>query len=50
MAVREVTRAAKYSRLYEINTLMQRIYADPDKPAQWRAERMSDESDLADPE
>ena len=50
IAVREVTRAAKYSKLYEINTLMQRIYADPDKPAQWAAERMSDESDLADPE
>ena len=50
MAVREVTRAAKYSKLYEINALMRRIYADPDKPAQWAAERMSDESDLADPE
>lgn len=50
IAVREVTRAAKYSKLYEINTLMQRIYADPDKPAQWLSERMSDESDLADPE
>jgi Fe-S-cluster containining protein len=50
MAVREVTRAAKHSKLYEINTLMQRIYANPDKPAQWLSERMSDESDLADPE
>jgi Fe-S-cluster containining protein len=50
MAVREVTRAARHSKLYEINTLMQRIYADPAKPAQWAAERMSDESDLADPE
>jgi Fe-S-cluster containining protein len=50
MAVREVTRAAKHSKLYEINTLMQRIYASPDKPAQWLSERMSDESDLADPE
>ena len=50
MAVREVTRAAKYSKLYEVNTLMRRIYADPAKPAQWGAERMSDESDLADPE
>ena len=50
MAVREVTRAAKHSKLYEINTLMQRIYADPDKPAQWRAEQISNESDLADPE
>lgn len=50
IAVREVTRAAKHSKLYEINTLMQRIYADPDKPTQWAAERMSDESDLADPE
>lgn len=50
LAVREVTRAAKHSKLYEINTLMQRIYADPAKPAQWAAERMSDESDLADPD
>jgi len=50
VAVREVTRAAKHSKLYEINSLMQRIYADPDKPALWAAERMSDESDLADPE
>ena len=50
IAVREVTRAAKHSKLYEINSLMQRIYADPDKPARWAAERMSDESDLADPE
>lgn len=50
IAVREVTRAAKHSKLYEINSLMQRIYADPDKPALWAAERMSDESDLADPE
>jgi len=50
IAVREVTRAAKHSKLYEINSLMQRIYADPDKPARWTAERMSDESDLADPE
>ena len=50
IAVREVTRAAKHSKLYEINSLMQRIYADPDKPTQWAAERMSDESDLADPE
>ncbi|MFH1818101.1 MAG: YkgJ family cysteine cluster protein [Pseudomonadota bacterium] len=50
IAVREVTRAAKYSKFYEINTLMQRIYADPDKPAQWLSGRMSDESDLADPE
>jgi len=48
IAVREVTRAAKHSKLYEINTLMQRIYADPDKPARWAAERISDESDLAD--
>lgn len=50
LAVREVTRAAKHSKLYEINTLMQRIYADPAKPVQWAAERMSDETDLADPE
>ena len=50
IAVREVTRAAKHSKLYEINTLMQRIYADPYKPTQWAAERMSDERDLADPE
>jgi Fe-S-cluster containining protein len=50
MAVREVTRAAKYSKLYEINALMRRIYADPGKPAHWVAERMSDESDLADAE
>lgn len=50
IAVREVTRAAKHSKLYEINTLMQRIYADPGKPALWAAERMSVESDLADPE
>lgn len=50
MAVREVTRAAKFSKLYEINSLMQRIYADADKPAHWVAGRMSDESDLADPE
>ena len=50
IAVREVTRAAKHSKLYEINSLVQRIYADPGKPAQWAAERMSDESDLADPE
>lgn len=50
MAVREVTRAAKYSKLYEINTLLQRIYADPAKPAQWAAGQMSDESELADPE
>lgn len=50
MAVREVTRAAKYSKLYEMNALMQRIYADPAKPAQWVTERMSNESDLADPE
>lgn len=50
IAVREVTRAAKHSKLYEINTLMQRIYSDPGKPALWAAERMSDESDLADPE
>ena len=50
MAVREVTRAAKHSKLYEINSLMQRIYADPAKPVHWVAERMSNESDLADPE
>ncbi len=50
MAVREVTRAAKHSKLYEINTLMQRIYADADKPTQWSAERITNESDLADPE
>jgi Fe-S-cluster containining protein len=50
IAVREVTRAAKHSRLYEINSLLQRIYADPGKPALWVAERMSDETDLADPE
>ena len=50
VAVREVTRAAKHSKLYEINSLMQRIYADPGKPALWAAEQMSDEGDLADPE
>jgi len=50
IAVREVTRAAKHSKLYEINSLMQRIYADPGKPALWAAEQMSDEGDLADPE
>jgi Fe-S-cluster containining protein len=50
MAVREVTRAAKHSKLYEINSLMRRIYADPARPAQWAAEQMSDERDLADPE
>lgn len=50
LAVREVTRAAKHSKLYEMNTLMQRIYADPAKPVQWASERMSDESNLADPE
>lgn len=50
IAVREVTRAAKHSKLYEINSLMQRIYADPAKPAQWAVEQMSDEDDLADQE
>lgn len=47
---KQAQRAAKHSRLYGINALMQRIYADPARPAQWAAERMNDEIDLADPE
>jgi Fe-S-cluster containining protein len=50
IAVREVTRAAKHSKLYETNSLMKRIYSDPGKPAKWQAGQMTDESDLADPE
>ncbi|MGO9443357.1 MAG: YkgJ family cysteine cluster protein [Thiobacillaceae bacterium] len=49
-AVREVSRGAKYSRQYEINALFKRIYADPEKPAQWAAGIPTDEVDLADPE
>lgn len=50
IAVREVTRAARHSRLYEINSLMRRIYSGPGKPAQWLAGGMTDETDLAEPE
>jgi Fe-S-cluster containining protein len=50
IAVREVTRAGKHSRLYEVNSLMRRLYADPGKAAKWLAGEMSDEADLADPE
>jgi Fe-S-cluster containining protein len=50
IAVREVTRAAKYSRLYEINSLLLRIYSEPGKPAQWLAGELTGESDLAEPE
>lgn len=50
LAVREVTRAARHSRLYEINALLKRLYADPKKPGQWAVQQLSDETDLADPE
>jgi Fe-S-cluster containining protein len=50
IAVREVTRAGKHSKLYEINSLMRRLYADPDKAQQWANGAISDERDLADPE
>jgi Fe-S-cluster containining protein len=50
IAVREVTRAGKHSKLYEINALMRRLYADPDKAQQWANGAISDERDLADPE
>jgi Fe-S-cluster containining protein len=50
IAVREVTRAGKHSKLYEINTLMRRLYADPNKPQQWTTGAISDEHDLAEPE
>lgn len=47
-AVREVCRAAKHSKSYEINSLFLRIYSDPEKPALWAKGNMTDESDIAD--
>lgn len=48
-AVREVTRIFRHARRYEINALLQRIYADPAKPALWASEQPTDEADIARP-
>jgi Fe-S-cluster containining protein len=46
-AVREVSRVFRHTRNFEINALLRRIYADPDKPALWADERPSEEQDIA---
>lgn len=48
-AVREVTRIFRHARRYEINALLERIYADPAKPALWADEQPTDEADIARP-